>query len=317
VAPISSCWPPGKNAVVCFSIDDVHPGRSGDAFEAGGDLGAGALGHVEWLLARHPQLRVTLFVTPDWRETAGRPTMRLLASLPWLRDHVFLAPVLPAGSMRLDRHPGFVAYLRSLPRTEVALHGYQHVHRGRSIPVEFQEQSERECLAMLRAGRDIFTAAGLPPPAGLAPPGWNAPPALVAAAPKAGLSYLASARDVMTPVAPDAVTAMTGLRGVPLARPCVLAGGRLVHIPTNFQATSEPERAFQVLDSGGLLSIKAHIIKHSEGHVSLDGLDHAYRHYLHLLFRRIEERYGDRVWWATLAELAGSYLHATQGRDPA
>ena len=30
--------PPGRSAAVCLSIDDIHPGRSGDHYEAGGDL---------------------------------------------------------------------------------------------------------------------------------------------------------------------------------------------------------------------------------------------------------------------------------------
>jgi len=37
----------GKQAAICFTIDDVHPGKSSDTYEAGGDLGQGALGHVE------------------------------------------------------------------------------------------------------------------------------------------------------------------------------------------------------------------------------------------------------------------------------
>ena len=309
---MTSWLSPGKTACVCISIDDVHPGRSTDAFEAGGDLGAGALGHVEWLLERHPQLRVTLFVTPDWRETAGRPTRRLLAGIPWVRDRAFLAPVLPSGSMRLDRHPAFVTYLRSLPGVEVALHGYQHVHKGRSIPVEFQEQSEQQCVAMLQAGCEVFSAAGLPVPSGIAPPGWNAPAALIAAAGRVGLTYIASARDVVTPVSPGAVTAMSGICGVPLLQPAPLGGAGVIHIPTNFQATSPPERAYQILDAGGLLAIKAHIIKHSQGHISLDGMDHAYRHYLDMLFRDIENRYGDLVWWASMAEVADRSLQVTR-----
>jgi len=61
--------PEPYEAAVTLSIDDIHPGRSSDAYEAGGDLGEGALGHVAWLLERHPQLRVTLYTTADWRES--------------------------------------------------------------------------------------------------------------------------------------------------------------------------------------------------------------------------------------------------------
>ena len=74
--------PDHHDAAVTFSIDDVHPGRSSDAYEAGGDLGDGALGHVAWLLERHPQLRVTLFTTPDWRELSPNPYPQAAGSHP-------------------------------------------------------------------------------------------------------------------------------------------------------------------------------------------------------------------------------------------
>lgn len=38
--------PDGKTAAVVWSIDDIHPATSDDAYEAGGDLERGALGHV-------------------------------------------------------------------------------------------------------------------------------------------------------------------------------------------------------------------------------------------------------------------------------
>src|SRR5689334_19177609 len=91
--------PPGKTAGICFTIDDVHPGRSTDAYEAGGDLGRGALGHVEWLLRRHADLHVTLFTTADWREISPVPTRKLLSRIPLLRDRVYLTELLPEGAM--------------------------------------------------------------------------------------------------------------------------------------------------------------------------------------------------------------------------
>src|SRR5262245_37483431 len=100
--------PPGKRAAVCFSIDDVHPGKFSDPYEAGGELGKGALGHVERLLERHRQLHVTLFATADWREISPTPTRKLLKRIPFVRDRVMLARIHPEGKMRLDRHESFV-----------------------------------------------------------------------------------------------------------------------------------------------------------------------------------------------------------------
>ena len=133
--------PAGKRAAVCFNVDDVHPATSRDEFDAGGDLGRGALGRLERLLDRHPRLRVTLFVTPDWRLRRLIATRKWLTRIPLLREHIHWAPLTPRGHFRVDRYPEFVAYLNALPRTDCALHGLHHAHPGPRMAVEFQEQS--------------------------------------------------------------------------------------------------------------------------------------------------------------------------------
>ncbi|HEX7677940.1 MAG TPA: hypothetical protein VF713_07450, partial [Thermoanaerobaculia bacterium] len=83
----------GNRPAVCFSVDDVHPAP----------VAAEALGHVRWLQERHPQLRVTLFTTPDWRTLDPYPTRRFLSRLPFVRDRIFTVAVHPRGTYRLDR----------------------------------------------------------------------------------------------------------------------------------------------------------------------------------------------------------------------
>jgi len=291
-------WRGGRRAALVFHIDDLHPQKSSDHYESGGDLGSGVMRHVVRLLERHPKLRVTLFTTADWREISSAPTRRLLAAIPFLRDRCFLAPRFPKGAMRLDRHPEFAAFLRGLPRTEIALHGLTHCHTGVRIPVEFQEGDTADYAAVLAEIFRIFDAANLPFARGFCPPGWNAPPRLVDALAAAKIRFLASARDVRTPPAPDALTAMSGLRGVPLLFPAKIHGGEILHFPTNFQATSEPQRAFDILAAGGLLSIKAHITPGM-----LDSMCDLYANYLDLLLTEIERRFGDAVWWTSMGEI--------------
>lgn len=305
--PLAGWLPPGRRAAVCFSLDDVHPARSCDHYEAGGDLSAGVLGRLERLLDRHPLLRATLFVTPDWRMLSPYPTRRRLARLPGLGRRLYQAPRLPRGRMRLDRHPEFARYLAALPRTEVALHGLHHVHPGPRLAVEFQRQGRRRCAAMLRRGLDICRRARLEPVPGFQPPGWELPPALVAGAGDVGLAFVVAARDLVTPISPGAVTAMSGPRGLSLLHPHRLGGGAaapLLHFATNFQATSEPARARAVIEAGGLLSIKAHAVKQVMEHTQLDGLDTAYGERLDRLFGELEERYGEGLWWTSFGELA-------------
>jgi hypothetical protein len=192
-----------------------------------------------------------------------------------------------------------------MPRTETALHGLHHVHPGESVSVEFQSQDRETCVEMLNEAIHIFEAAGLRWTRGLQPPGWNCPPALQQACRDVGIEWVTSARDIITPVSKQAKTAMSGLCGVSNIFPERIAPN-LLRISTNFQATSLPERAFDILDAGGVLSIKAHISKTLPGHTHLDGVDRLYMNYLDRLFDDIENRYGDAIDWTTMGQLAGS-----------
>jgi predicted deacetylase len=308
--------PRGKRAAVCFSIDDVHPAGSADAFDAGGDLGRGALGRVERLLERHPQLRITLFVTPDWRRMDLVRTRKWLTRVPLLRERIHWAPLAPRGRFRLDRFPEFVAYLNALPRTDCAVHGLHHAHPGPKLAMEFQQQSQARCRALVREARRIFASAGLRHVAGFAAPAWNTPPALCAALSDEDFRFVASARDLDTPISAGARTAGNGLCGASLIHPtwvvcasahesadAAAAVRRLVHFATNFQATSPIERARAIVEAGGLLLIKAHVFKTGGGITMLDGLDDVYCAYLERLWRELDHRYGDALWWTSLEEV--------------
>ncbi|MDR3227861.1 MAG: hypothetical protein LBT53_00335 [Puniceicoccales bacterium] len=305
---IPANWlPAGKNAAVCFTIDDLHPQKSTDYYESGGDLDKGVLRHLLFLLRRHPKLRVTLFTTADWREISSKPTRKLLAAIPQLRDKFFLAPRFPKGAMQLDRHPEFVRFLKNIEQAEIALHGLYHCHKGLRIPVEFQEQSEAQFGEILAEIFRIFKSADLPWEPGICPPGWDAPDNLLAAMPAAGLRFVASARDVRTAISRDAKTNMSGLKNAALLFPQkikIIRNGttetlaEVLHFPTNFQATSEWARAMEIIEAGGLLSVKAHITPGM-----LDSVCEVYMNYLDLLFTEIERRFGETIWWTSTGEI--------------
>lgn len=301
--PIGDWLPSGKRAAICFTIDDVHPGKSSEHYDGGGDLGAGMLGHVERLLARHPQLHVTLFTTADWREISPVPS-RLLSRIPVLRDRMYLSRVLPEGTRRIDRHPEFLAYLRTLPRTEIALHGLHHIHPGPRLHVEFQDEPAAVHRDTLRRMLTIFDAARIPYVRGMCPPGWNAPASLLSAMAELDFEFVASARDIKTEVVPTAIAAMSGLHGPSLIYPTKIEGTNLVHFTSNFQATSTWERAGAIIAAGGLLAVKAHAIKDALGYIALDGVDAVYCNFLDLLFERLHREYGDSLWWTTMGVLA-------------
>lgn len=305
--------PSGKKCAIVFTIDDVHPAKSTDAYEAGGDLESGALRHVAWLLDRHPELHVTLFVTPDWRQISPFPTRKLLAQIPVIRERVPLTRMLPKGTMSLERHPAFVRYLKTLPRTDVAPHGLHHCSVGPRIGTEFQDQSIAECERMINDAADIFRRADLPCAAGHQAPLWHLTPSFIAACANAGLKWLGGGRDLFTPPSDDATSGMSGPQGASMMHPTLIAGGKLVLFTTNFQATSDVARAFAILDQGGVLAIKGHIIKRVGNYVALDGMDEVYRAYLDALCRLIKERYGSAAWFTSMDEIA-KRVHLTSSR---
>jgi hypothetical protein len=278
---------------LCFSGDDVHPAPSAGE----------ALAHVQWLQRRHPQLRVTLFTTPDWQTLDPYPTGRFLARLPFVRDHVFTVATHPSGTYRLDRHEQFCSLLRNWQGAEVGLHGLHHVRRGMQPVIEFAGRTRGNCRKILNKSMGIFDDAHLPFVRGMSPPGWDSPPALLEAMVDAGLTFIASARDLETPVTRNAVTNGSGLRGLSLLHPQRIEPG-LWHFPSNFQATSSIDRALAILGSEGLLSIKAHLLARSGSYRALDGLSLDYRDFLHRVFSTVEERFGEDVWWTSMGEMA-------------
>jgi hypothetical protein len=157
---------------------------------------------------------------------------------------------------------------------------------------------------MLTKAEKIFRQAGLRYSPGLQPPGWNLPDALKEACSDAGLTWVASSRDIFTPISPDAQTDMSGLKGVSLIYPERINERGLIHFASNFQATSPMERAFEILDAGGLLAVKGHIVKNALGHIALDGVDALYVNYLDALCHAIQARYGDRIWWTSMGAIA-------------
>ncbi|RMA58955.1 DUF2334 domain-containing protein [Ulvibacter antarcticus] len=298
-------WKPqNKKAAICFTIDDIHPAKSTDAYEAGGDLDKGVLGLVMELLERHPKLKVTLFTTASWREISPVPTRKVLASIPSIRDKYFLAKRWPKDKMNLENHSDFVNFLNTMERAEIAYHGLYHVHKGLKIPVEFQNQTKEEFQFIVAEMVRIFEHAGVNAVKGICPPGWNAPPQFLEVLKEHNFDFVASARDIFTPITVDAVNKMSGILDVPLLYPCKVADIGITHIPSNFQANSKIERARAILDNGGLLSIKAHIIKNAMGHIALDGVDEIYMNYLDTLLTILENEYGDDIWWTSMGEIS-------------
>jgi Uncharacterized protein conserved in bacteria (DUF2334) len=301
--------PENKKAAICFTIDDLHPATfANDGYDAGGDMQDGVFGKIDWLLKRHPKLKVTLFTTADWREKSPFPTRKWLAKIPFLRDQIYLTSILPKGTFQIDKFPAFVAFYKNHPQVEIAYHGLHHCHKGLKIPVEFQKQSMIKCDAIIKKMIAIFNNSGINQVAGFTPPAWNASQNLIQALIKNKIKFLASARDILTPISKNAKNAMSGFPAISILFPEYIANQKMVHIPSNFQATSSFDRAHEIIDNNGLVAIKAHMIKTAYGHVALDGVNEEYMSYLDILLTQIEEKYGDTIWWTSMGEIGDKII---------
>jgi hypothetical protein len=301
---------PRPRAAVVLTVDGICPGPRDASLEAGGELERGALGDLLWLLDRHPQLRLTLFVSPDGRETSPVPNSPL-RPLSWLRDRVFQAPMLPKAGMDLRHYPDFVQFLNAMPRTEVGLHGLYHSHQAPRIAREFQNHDTATCSAMMQEAIATFEQSGLHFSRGLQPPGRSLPPALRQACAALGVEWVTSGRDLHSRLHPEAVAAAgCGLEGASLVYPQRTAEG-LLHFPVNFQASSPAERAFDLLDLGGVLSVKAQVGKRAPGHEQTEGVDRVAMNFLDQLFSRIEDHYGDDIAWTTMGAISDGLRHVT------
>ena len=294
----------GKKAAVYFSIDDIHPYVDGDPYDAGGSLEKGPLGNLIWLHQRHKKLKTTLFVTADHREIIPFPTRKILSKIPLLNKKIYLSPIRKKGSRSLGKFPKFVEFLNNFERLECGFHGLHHIHKAPNISMEFQNQSEEEFDSIIQEMKNIFESSGLHYVSGICPPGWNCPKNLIEPLLKNKIKFIASARDVFSDISSTAETNMSGLKGVSLIYPEKVFEDKLIHFPSNFNPTNPIDRALKIIEQGGILGVKAHIIKKIGDYVAFDGLDEQYRNYLDLLFKEIENKFGDSIWWTSMNEIS-------------
>jgi Uncharacterized protein conserved in bacteria (DUF2334) len=307
---IENWLPTNKKAAICFTIDDLHPAKISDhGYDAGGDLNNGVFGKVNWLLERHPKLKVTLFTTADWREISPFPTRKLLAKIPVIRDWFYLAKIKPKGTFQINKFHDFQNFYSNHKQVEIALHGLHHCHKGLKIPVEFQNQSLKKCNAIVKKMLHIFDDSKIPYTKGFTPPAWNASENLIEALINNKVNFLASARDILTPITKTAKNKMSGYPNISILYPEYINNKKMIHLPSNFQATSKFDRAFEIIENNGIVSIKAHIMKNAFGHIALDGVDQNYMEYLDKLLYEIETKFGDQIWWTTMGEISEKIIN--------
>jgi len=156
-----------------LNFDDVHPEKSSNIADCGGDLEDGVFGYILELIGQFPKIKVTFFVTPNWIDKPEDPfpikhikkSLRVNYKNTW-KDEPF----------RLDRHKEWCKWLnRHSKNIEVAVHGYVHHNPNHGIwhSQEFKGASYEESLQKIKNAEALFKKADLKFVKGFRPPGWG------------------------------------------------------------------------------------------------------------------------------------------------
>lgn len=205
--------------------------------------------------------------------------------------------------MDLRNHPDFIKYLNENDQFEVAFHGLYHIHKGPKISVEFQNQSFDEFQWTISEMVKIFDESKIKYVRGICPPSWHAPKDLLKVLKNNNFKFINSSRDIITPISKTATCHMSGLKDTSILYPEFINEKSIVHFPVNFQANSKIERAMEIIENEGLLSIKAHIVPQIANYVAIDGVTDLYMSFLDLLLNEIKSRYGQDIWFTSMGEM--------------
>lgn len=297
-----------------MGVDDVHPESSLDGCDCGGDLEGGALSLLERLVAEHPQLKVSLFVTPAWRFLPQRRFFRRmqrklgrgsLLDRAWKR--LFLRS-WPEDRFRVDdeRFVGWREKLRSLVRSgsfELGVHGFDHFQEYSQHATEFAFLDPTECLDRVRRARDLFLKAELHHSNVFSPPGWAVTKELVWALEESGLNCLAGSADGVSSIAETQTSEEAGLRGVPLCFPGWVSDA-VLNVPRNWDiAKSAYRRMDSVASLGGLIGVHSHVQNGYWGDYLGNGITAENVRRLSASLHELEGKYPGQVWYATFQDV--------------
>lgn len=272
---------------VSIGIDDFHPESSKNGYDCGGDMKAGSFAFVDELLAVEPDAKATLYVTPDW---AYKPYGR------WER-----------GLFDLRAHPAWTEWLKgccSDGRLELAEHGLFHWRCEWPFGEEFRDTSKDESLRLLRKAREIFSETGLPVSRGFRPPCWAIGKGLVEALGEYDFEFVAASSDVVSDVRPGTTSCQWGLRSVSLLHPEPIGDTAVVNIPANWDPYwSDVERAFHIVEAGGVVAVTSHIQAAYWGETIENGLSRGILDKMIHLFGALRDRYHSSITFLTHSEL--------------
>jgi hypothetical protein len=152
-----------------LDLDDFHPEKG-----CGLELDRGPIKYLELLWSNFPELKVTLFLTPDWRYL---PQFRITK---FFGKYFGISPFfrqLKEPKYRVDKKEfrEWRSWIRKnvkAKRLEVAIHGLYHIQPCYHYASEFQHLNYNQCLKRIKIAEKILEDAKIPFVKGFRPPGW-------------------------------------------------------------------------------------------------------------------------------------------------
>ena len=156
-----------------LSMDDVHPESNKHIADCGGDKEEGVFRYIIKLIEEFPDLKITLFVTPNWID---KPCDNAIIKTIKKKIGLNYTHSWEDEPFRLDKHPEWCEWLNEYVRRgniEIAIHGLYHHRESDPHSAEFLDLSYEACLKRLKISEEIFKKSGLNYVKGFRPPGWG------------------------------------------------------------------------------------------------------------------------------------------------
>jgi peptidoglycan/xylan/chitin deacetylase (PgdA/CDA1 family) len=163
--------------IILFNLnfDDFHPQTDRDG-DFGGDLDDGNFKYIKAIWEEFPELKITMFTTPNWIDTPYR-LHHYFYHLRRILRFKEIVPSLKNEPFRLDKHPECCNKIRELineNKIEIAIHGYYHYNPKLVIHgQEFQNLSYEESKKRILLAEEILQKVNLPFVKIFRPPGWG------------------------------------------------------------------------------------------------------------------------------------------------
>jgi len=251
-----------KNSIL-IDIDDVHPETSSMGTDCSGDMDQGVFKYLNKLVDEFPEIKITLFVVPDW---LYKPQLLPFKVLPiYLKkwNHEF----------QIDKHKEWCNWLREKVKSgkfEVGVHGLHHFQGKRPFSAEFQNLSYGECEKRISQAEKLLEKCDIPFVKAFRPPGWIGSKFLMSVLQKR--KYLVTGSvGTQDEISDDSTTSGPGLK-TNLLYLEKLNG--IYNVPVNCDIKkSNFERIEQIIRLNGLVVLHGHIENDYHGEKIYNGVD--------------------------------------------